>query len=136
MERSDTSLLLRATTPTDRWIMGISAILIGGFAWQMAHRPAGQQVVIQRNNQTILTLPLTQNTKKEVTGDLGPVAIEIDNGRARLLEYASPHMIGTRTGWISATGAMAACVPCGILIRVEGQNSDPNAANPFDGIAR
>lgn len=136
MELFYEGLLQRATTPTDRWIIGISAVLIVGFAWHIAHRPAGQHAIIQRDNQTILTLPLTRNTQREVAGRLGPVTIEVENGRVRLLEYASSRMIGTRSGWISAGGAMVACIPCGILVRVEGSTTDQSHAIPFDGIAR
>ena len=136
LQNATENILWRATTPADRWTMGLSALLIGGFAGYLALRPAGQQAVVQRDNQTVLTLALTQNQQVEVAGRLGPVAIQVQDGRVRLLEYASPRLIGTRTGWIVASGAMVACVPCGILIRVEGGNTGHPQTDHFDGIAR
>ncbi|MEO5349635.1 MAG: NusG domain II-containing protein [Magnetococcus sp. YQC-3] len=126
-------LLWRGTTWPDRWVILFSALLIALLASHLFLRPAGEQAVIQRDNQTVLTLPLTHNQQVEVAGRLGPVAIQVQDGRVRLLEYASPRMIGTRSGWIASTGAMVACVPCGILIRVEGGLSGQDR---FDGIAR
>ncbi|MBF0400946.1 MAG: NusG domain II-containing protein [Magnetococcales bacterium] len=129
-------LLQRATTTADRWIILLSALLIGGFGWQISSRPPGQQAIIERDNQIILTLPLSHNQRQEVQGRLGSVAIEVEDGRVRLLEYASPRMIGTRSGWISRSGAMLACIPCGILIRVEGGSTAPADNQPYDSIAR
>ncbi len=129
-------VLWRATTRADRWVMALSLLLIGGLASYLALRPAGQQAVIQRDNQTVLTLSLTRDQQTEVEGHLGPVVIQIKEGRVRLLEYASPRMIGTRSGWIAQSGAMVACVPCGILIRVTGGQADHSSDNHYDGIAR
>ena len=127
------ALLWRATTATDRWLMVVSALLISGFAGFQVLRPAGDEAVIERDNQIIMRLPLNRNKQIEVQGNLGAVAIQVQNGQVRLLEYASPRLIGTRSGWISRSGAMVACVPCGILIRVEGEQTETNT---FDGIAR
>ncbi|MBF0627931.1 MAG: NusG domain II-containing protein [Magnetococcales bacterium] len=114
------ALLARASTPMDRLVMGITAlaIVVSGVT---AHGKPGKQAVVFRDNRPVLTLPLSQDTKKELAGRLGPVTIQVEQGRVRLLEYQSPRMIGTRTGWIQGAGRTTACVPCGVLVRVEGQ---------------
>lgn len=137
-------LMWRATTIADRWLIVSTALLISSAAWHLATRPAGQRAVVHRDNHPVLTLSLANNQKTQVEGRLGPVAIQVQDGQIRLLEYASPRMIGTRSGWISASGAILACIPCGILIQVEGQvesqvgkdRTNQSGTEPFDGIAR
>lgn len=135
-KNSTERLLQRATTGADRWLMGCTLLLITGLALSLSLTPPGEQAVIQRDNQTILTLPLSRNQQVEVMGRLGPVTIQVQEGQVRLLEYASARMLGTRSGWISTSGSLVACVPCGILIRVEGNSGERNQTHPFDGIAR
>lgn len=132
------ALILRATSAADRWVVVMTALLIGALVWQSVTRPAGQRAVVHRDNQPVLTLSLGKDQKTHVEGRLGTVAIHVEEGRIRLLEYASSRMIGTRSGWISTSGAILACVPCGIMIQVEGEKKGADSAekDAFDGIAR
>ncbi|MBF0272295.1 MAG: NusG domain II-containing protein [Magnetococcales bacterium] len=127
------TLLLRASTPADRLVMGVSAlgIVVSGV---MTTGEPGRKAVVFRDNQPVMTLPLDQDFKKEIPGRLGPVTIQVEQGRVRLLEYHSPRMIGTRTGWIQGAGRTTACVPCGVLVRVEGPGPAPTQ-NEFDGVS-
>ncbi|MEO5363288.1 MAG: NusG domain II-containing protein [Magnetococcus sp. DMHC-8] len=129
-------LLRRATNRADRQVMVGSLLMIVGLAIYLFLRPAGQQAVVQRDDQTVLTLSLSHDQQQEVAGRLGPVVIQVQGGRVRLLEYASPRLIGTRSGWIASAGAMVACVPCGILVRVAGEEAPQSSPDHFDGIAR
>lgn len=126
-------LLGRATTLADRWMMGLSGlgiVLLGVF---MSAAP-GRQATVFRDNRPVLTLPLDRDVTQEVAGRLGPVMVEVRQGQIRLLEYNSPKMLGTRTGWIQGAGRMTACVPCGILVRVEG--SGKQSGSEYDGVAQ
>jgi hypothetical protein len=132
------SLVKQATGPADRWFMVISALALITYAW-VSQAGVGEAVTIHRNNQPIMTLTLEKESTTEVEGRLGPVKIEIKNGRARLLEYNSLRLIGTRTGWIQDQGEIAVCVPCGILIQIQGgaNPASQNRGRPsYDGIAR
>lgn len=113
------SLVARATTVMDRWVMGLSAVGIVGLIWSLVAVP-GQQAEVFRENRLILTLPLHRDVTTQVEGRLGLVTIQVQKGGVRLLEYNSPRMIGTRTGWIYGQGRTTACVPCGILVQVKG----------------
>lgn len=116
----------RATTVADRWLVTGSGLTL---IWLMGATlaPPGSNVQIFRDNRLVLTLPLTHPRQQQVEGRLGPVEIQVEPGRARLLEHASPRMIGTRTGWVSHAGASAACVPCGIVLQVTGNAAPPDA---------
>ncbi|MBF0178431.1 MAG: NusG domain II-containing protein [Magnetococcales bacterium] len=125
-------LALRATNTTDRWVILISALAIAALMVAMMRMP-GNRATVYRDNQPILTVAMDRDLTTEVTGRLGPVRIQVEGGRIRLLEYDSPRMIGTRTGWIRDAGGTTACVPCGILIRVEGEPE--GTTREFDAVA-
>ena len=134
------TLLLRATNPADRLVAvlsGLAIILLG--STQLISPPPGGIARIYRNNQPLMTLPLNQNRQLQIDGKLGAVTIEVAANQIRLLEYASPRMIGTRSGWIGNTGEITTCVPCGILIEIKGNTKKTEMNQPqkkYDGIAR
>ncbi|MBF0371638.1 MAG: NusG domain II-containing protein [Magnetococcales bacterium] len=124
-------LILRATTPSDRGVLLLSLASILTFGW-IIQPPPGAEVRVFRDNRAVLTLDPAIAQRVEVPGRLGPVTIVTEEGQARLEEYASPRMIGTRTGWISASGTIAACLPCGVMIQMAGERS----ADDFDALAQ
>ncbi|GAB0057235.1 hypothetical protein SIID45300_01558 [Candidatus Magnetaquicoccaceae bacterium FCR-1] len=128
-------LFRRAVTPADRWLMGVSAVTILVFAMRTVTTP-GKSAIVSRDNRPVLRLALDTDAKHEVAGRLGPVVVQVEGGRVRLLEHRSPRMIGTRAGWIQGAGRAIACVPCGIVIRVEGENPTPSGeGGGFDAIS-
>ena len=129
-------LWIRATTRTDRWLVFMTGLLIVITLIYSVSRPRGAIVVIIRDNQPVLTLSLAIDQQTQVNGRLGPVTIQIHNNRVRLLEYNSPRQLGMRRGWISSSGAILACVPCGILIQIDGNKPVTDGSDHLDGIAR
>jgi hypothetical protein len=131
------SLLKKATVPADRWVMVVTALLI--IAFVVKPQGAGDEVSIHKDNQLLMTLTLNSDSQTQVKGRLGMVKIEVKDGQARLLEYSSRRLIGTRTGWIKNSGEIAVCVPCGILIQIKGDKKPAKTEQTqklFDGIAR
>ncbi|MEO5377042.1 MAG: NusG domain II-containing protein [Magnetococcus sp. DMHC-6] len=126
------ALLKRATTPADRWLALFLALAIVALGW-LTKQPAGATVTVFVNNRAVKTLNLFQKQSIQVDGRLGPVTIETGDGHARLLEYQSPRLIGTRTGWIQSAGAIAACVPCRVVIQI---NTAPTTTPEYDAIAQ
>ena len=132
------ALLREATTVGDRWLMALSALTLLAFLWS-GSGVVGSEVIIHRDNQPLMTLALGRDSIVTVASRLGPVKIEIKAGRVRMLEYNSPRLIGTKTGWIQHSGEIAVCVPCGILLQVQGEAiiiGDNQGAKGLDGIAR
>ncbi|MBF0613625.1 MAG: hypothetical protein G8237_00740 [Magnetococcales bacterium] len=129
------TLLARTTTPGDRVTMALSGMAIVGLMLSTRGDP-GQRGVIYRDNRPLMTLTLNQDQKKEVSGKLGAVTIQVEQGRIRLVEYNSPRLIGTRTGWIQEVGQISACVPCGILIKVEGARPKQPPTVEFDAVSQ
>ncbi|MBF0359178.1 MAG: NusG domain II-containing protein [Magnetococcales bacterium] len=130
-------LLKQATGPADRWVMVLSGLVL--IAVVARPEMVGKQVNIHRDNQLLMTLTLNSDSITQVAGRLGEVKVEVKAGRARLLEYRSQRLIGTRTGWIKNSGEIAVCVPCGILIQNNGKKSPEKTGSAdklYDGIAR
>ncbi|MBF0134419.1 MAG: NusG domain II-containing protein [Magnetococcales bacterium] len=126
------------TNATDRWLMLISALgVMGPCWWTLQSQPEGMVVI--RDAQAYETVwPLSQNTTMQVVGRLGPVTVEVQDHRVRLLEYQSPRLVGTMMGWIGRPGQMTACIPCGVIIQVKGHDGEGGSSSPnhYDGIAR
>lgn len=72
-----------------------------------------------------LTLPLDTDTRQVLTGKNGiEVSIVVSDGRVRFEESGCPDQICVHTGWLSGNGQSAACLPAGIVVRVEGGDDD------------
>ena len=99
-------------------------------------QPAGSQAIVSLDNRKIETVALSKDSVTNILGHLGMVRVEVVSGRIRIVEYESPRMIGTKVGWIQNRGAVTACIPCGILIRIEGEMTSSAQDNQWDGIAQ
>lgn len=53
-----------------------------------------------------------------------PGTIEINNGRIRFLHADCPDQICVNTGWIDRPGQIAVCLPAGVIIKIEGVQTD------------
>ncbi|HIJ85345.1 MAG: hypothetical protein HW380_756 [Magnetococcales bacterium] len=128
----------RCTHASDRWLILISALgVLGPCLWTLRDQPE-RMVIIRDADAKEIQWPLDRNTVIEVRGRLGPVQVEIRDRRVRLLEYQSPRLLGTMTGWIEKSGQLTACVPCAVIVQVKALTSDGESSSPtgYDGIAR
>ncbi|MBF0148238.1 MAG: NusG domain II-containing protein [Magnetococcales bacterium] len=129
----------RCTHATDRWITVISAVgIMGPCLWTLRPQPE-RMVIIRDVHAHEVEWPLNRDTIMEVDGRLGPVKVEIRDQRVRLLEFNSPRLVGTLTGWIDKPGQLTACVPCAVIVQVKGHpssNHENSGHQPYDGIAR
>lgn len=52
------------------------------------------------------------------------LVIQAEEGQIRFIEADCPDQVCVHTGWLVRPGQVAACVPSGVLIRLEGENRD------------
>ena len=89
----------------------------------------GEYIVIRAAGQAPLTLPLHHNRRIEVTGPLGISVIMIENARVRFIESPCTNKQCIRTGWLDDDGEIAACLPNGITVQVQGRDARFDALN-------
>ncbi|MBF0423612.1 MAG: NusG domain II-containing protein [Magnetococcales bacterium] len=123
---------------TDRWLALICALLVIGACIGTLGN-SGEEIVVIHDAQAQEKLwPLNRNLLLSVEGKLGPVQVEVNDRRVRLLEYRSPRLVGTMTGWINRTGQVTACIPCGVVIQIKGRGAGTMTPSheAYDGIIR
>lgn len=107
-------------TPLDRAIV---LILLAGAATTFFYLGAGargQRVVAEQNGRIVFAAPLDENRTASLTGPLGETVLSIRDGRARILSSSCPLKICMGMGEVSRAGELLACVPNGLLVRIEG----------------
>lgn len=89
-------------------------------------------VVIRDGEQNVYELPLSQNTTKGVTTDLGTNLIEIKDGRVRVEEADCPNQDCVHQGWIDAAGEQIVCLPHKFTVDIV----DESAKTTYDVVGR
>lgn len=89
-------------------------------------------VVIRGGEQNVYELPLSQNTTKSVTTDLGTNLIEIKDGRVHVEEADCPNQDCVHQGWIDAAGQQIVCLPHKLTVDIV----DASAETTYDVVGR
>ena len=102
----------------------LAAALLLGMRFLAA--PGARAVVVTPQGETIL--PLSQNGTFAFEGRDGlSVTLRVEDGRIRFEESGCPDKVCVHTGWLSRSGQTAACLPAGVILRVEGDTGDEDA---------
>ncbi len=112
--------LWRRTTWLDR---GLVALLLGvtlASFLLLAGAPAGARVVVERDGATIFAAPLDQDREVRLQGTLGEALLVIEGGRVCIREAPCSNRVCIGMGKVSRSGDLLACVPNGLLVRIEG----------------
>lgn len=89
-------------------------------------------VVIRDGERNVYELPLSQNTTKSVTTDLGTNLIEIKDGRVHVEEADCPNQDCVHQGWIDAAGEQIVCLPHKLTVDIV----DESAKATYDVVGR
>lgn len=57
--------------------------------------------------------------------------IRAERGKIRFIESSCPDLICVQTGWLTKPGQVAACLPNGTLIKLEGSAKDNNEVDIY-----
>jgi hypothetical protein len=112
-------------TRGDRLLIAAIAVALLA-AWPLGvavARQPGRTVMIE-GPAGATSVPLDRNARLSVEGDLGPVEVRIEDGTVRVIEAGCPDHVCVRTGAVASAGALVACVPNGVTVRIEGRAPD------------
>ncbi|MEC9487902.1 MAG: NusG domain II-containing protein [Halanaerobium sp.] len=121
----------------DKVIIGL--IIIGAIAsyFYFSQQPVGEEMtaLIKVNNELYREIDL--NGVKEpyeltITQSGGRYnVIRVEKGRIRILDANCPNKIGVKTGWLTAPGEMAVCLPYRVMVEITAGQVDSGV----DGVA-
>lgn len=84
---------------------------------------------IAASGQPTLELPLSRNQQLAVHGPLGDSLIEVKDGRVRFLASPCRGQQCVHSGWLAHAGDLAACLPNGITVSLQGGRSRFDSIN-------
>lgn len=118
-------------TRTDRLVIALACgtvLASYGLFWQSKDN-AGSEVSVWVAGKETLRLPLSENRRVAIRGALGTSFVQIDAGRARVLDSPGPRKLCVRAGWLSRSGESAICLPNQVVVRIEGGQPMYDAIN-------
>lgn len=115
------SALWGRTSWLDRLLVALLlAATLASFAL-LGRAPAGARLVVERGGAVIFTAPLDRDREVRVSGDLGESLLRIKDGRVSFREAPCRNRVCIGMGAAGSGGDLLACVPNGLLVRIEGE---------------
>ncbi|MGC2062480.1 MAG: NusG domain II-containing protein [Thermodesulfovibrionales bacterium] len=113
---------IKGTTISDRLLLLflVTASIAGIFLAREA-MPESGEVVIEVDGQTAFTAALRQDRVIRLQSSVGPVEVEISNGRARVREAHCQNQLCVKQGWVSR--GIIVCLPGRIVVFVGGRDT-------------
>lgn len=121
---------MKILRPADFLILALAAAIVGasyGAFW--SERSEGDSAVVSVGRNTASTISLVNDGDFHIDGLLGESLLQVRDGRIRFLDSPCPGRYCVHTGWISRTGQVAACLPNGVVVEVEGGVREFDAIN-------
>lgn len=106
-------------------IFTLTAVIYTGYRVYMGNNAEYAEVLY--NGNTIKKLPLNKDTVY-IPDENKNIIIEIKNNKIHIKESDCPDKICVNTGWLSAPGQTAVCLPNKMSVVVKGKSSDVDTA--------
>ena len=90
---------------------------------------AASYLQIQAGTDKPLTEGLSPDRTLHIHGPLGDSVIEVSHGRARFISSPCRGQVCVQTGWLQATGDIAACLPNRISLTLLGRHPRYDSIN-------
>ena len=107
----------------DAVLLAAVLFLCGALFWASGARGSGAVAVVEQNGVELCRIALSAGQEKTtfaVPGGLR-VVIAVENGEAWFESSCCPDQLCVRSGRLSKTGEAAACLPVGVVLRIEGK---------------
>lgn len=86
---------------------------------------SGTRAIIEQDGETVAELDLTQDTELVLNdGNGGSNTITVHNGQISVTDANCPDLVCVRTGAISQTGEVIACLPHKLIITISSDQTD------------
>lgn len=114
------SALWGRTSWLDRLLVALLlAATLASFAL-LGRGSAGARLVVERDGAVIFTAPLNSDRQVRLSGTLGDSLLVIKAGRVCFREAPCRNRVCIGMGEVGRSGDLLACVPNGLLLRIEG----------------
>lgn len=82
--------------------------------------------IVSQNNVILDRIELNKISDRYEINYYGeyPGTIEVNNGKIRFLHADCPDQVCVNTGWIDRPGQIAVCLPAGVIIKIDGVQTD------------
>lgn len=114
----------RRLTPLDRLVVLLLLLAAGASFAFFGQRPKGRQVIVEQGGRVVFTAPLRTDRTVALAGPHGETVVAIRHGHACIAAASCPNKVCMGMGEVSRQGELIACVPNGLLLRVEGDSGD------------
>lgn len=74
--------------------------------------------IIETDGREVVRIPLNREQRIDANGPLGKTVIAVRQGKMAIVRSPCPNQICVRTGWISRRGAITACIPNRVVVRI------------------
>ena len=117
---------MRRKRNTYLFLLVLLAIIGVGFLIQRYFfGKTGATAIIEQDGETVAELNLNKNTKFVLNdGNGGSNTITVQNGHISVTEANCPDLVCVRTGAISQTGEVIACLPHKLIITISSDQTD------------
>jgi len=106
-------------------------VLSGALAlFLLLTRQEGGTARVQVDGETVMELPLSEDTRTVLGEDGHSNTLVVENGAARVVEADCPDQVCVRHGAVRYAGESIVCLPHRLIVTIEG-----GAENGVDGIA-
>ena len=105
--------------PLDAVVLLLSAAAVGlSSAWAYTRGGRLEAVVTGESGEWVY--PLSEDRSFEVPGPLGPTAVIIEGGAARIQDSPCPNKTCVAARPVRSAGQWLACLPNRVFVRIEG----------------
>ena len=121
----------------------IAAVILAAaaavFFFQVKNRTSGTvYAIVEQDSKELMRLPLSEPGEYRISDGDSYNVIEITEGGVRMKEADCPDQICVRTGWITAAGQSAVCLPnrCVLTIEAAAGNAGTETTAAYDIVSR
>jgi len=113
-------------------LSAISSVLLYIRPWAPLGRAFADQAVVTSQGKIVRKMEFSDSRAGEtysLPGRLGPVTVELQGRRIRMLDAPCPGKLCVKQGWIEHAGQSIVCIPSEIMIHISG-------VAPVDAVTR